>query len=450
MKIIVDAFGGDNAPEEIVNASLLALYNHRDLKITLVGKSEVIQDNLINKKYDQARLDIVDAREVIGPDEHPVEAIRTKKDSSIVRGIELLKSKPDEYIGFVSAGSTGALLSAAVLKLGRLKGISRPALAPLLPTAKGTPVLLIDAGANMDVKPINLVQFALMGSAYMSEVFGVSKPRVGLLNVGTEDSKGNILAKESFPLLKQLPVNFVGNMEARYLLSGDYDVVVADGFDGNVLLKSTEGACKILLKEIKAAMLGSLSGKIGALFLKKSLKRVAKKFDYEGLSAAVLLGVKGLVVKGHGSCKAREFLSTIEHLITMGGSNINKTIEATTKDIDLEHLMKKAEVEADLNIGKGSPEERAEKLAEHKNMQFENAIKEKIFSKEESSEERGKVEDGVENLLSQKSEETVVSSEEEEKVSTQQNSPEQVVENGNMDKVECSLGEIIDEQEEEK
>ena len=191
------------------------MYNHRDLKITLVGKSEVIQDNLINKKYDQARLDIVDAREVIGPDEHPVEAIRTKKDSSIVRGIELLKSKPDEYIGFVSAGSTGALLSAAVLKLGRLKGISRPALAPLLPTAKGTPVLLIDAGANMDVKPINVVQFALMGSAYMSEVFGVSKPRVGLLNVGTEDSKGNILAKESFPLLKQLPVNFVGNMEAR-------------------------------------------------------------------------------------------------------------------------------------------------------------------------------------------------------------------------------------------
>jgi len=348
MKIIIDAFGGDNAPAEVINASLLALYKYKNLKITLVGKSEIIQDNLKGKKYDQSRLDIVDAREVITCDESPVDAIRNKKDSSIVRAIELLKEKPDEYIGFVSAGSTGALLSGAVLKLGRIKGVVRPALAPLLPTAKGTPVMLIDAGANMDVKPINLVQFALMGSAYMHKVLGISKPRVALLNVGTEDLKGNELTKETLPLLKQLPINFVGNMEARDFLSGNYDVVVADGFSGNVLLKSTEGACKILLKELKNAMLGSLRGKIGALFLKKSLKQVVKKFDYEGLGGSVLLGAKGVVVKGHGSSKAREFLSAIEHLIAMGESDVNKTIEKVISEVDIERLEEKAEIDAQL------------------------------------------------------------------------------------------------------
>lgn len=349
MKILIDAFGGDNAPEEIVNASLLALYKHKNLKITLVGKSEIIQDFLHGKKYDQSRLNIVDAREVITCEESPVDAIRTKKDSTIVRGIELLKDKPDEYSGFVSAGSTGALLSASVLKLGRIKGVVRPALAPLLPTAKGTPVMLIDAGANMDVKPVNLVQFALMGHTYMNKVLGISKPRVALLNVGTEEAKGNELTKATLPLLKQLPINFVGNMEARDFLSGNYDVVVADGFDGNVLLKSTEGACKILLKEIKGAMLGSLSGKIGALFLKKSLKKVIKKFDYEGLGGSVLLGAKGVVIKGHGSSKAREFLSAIEHLIAMGDSNVNKTIEEAIAEVDMEHLEQKAEIDAHLN-----------------------------------------------------------------------------------------------------
>jgi len=348
MKIIIDAFGGDNAPEEVVNASLLALYKYKKLKITLVGKSEVIQDSLHGKKYDQSRLDIVDAREVITCEESPVDAIRTKKDSSIVRGIELLKSKPDEYSGFVSAGSTGALLSATVLKLGRIKGVIRPALSPLLPTAKGTPVMLIDAGANVDVKPINLVQFALMGHAYMSKVLGISKPRVALLNVGTEDSKGNELTKASLPLLKQLPINFVGNMEARDFLSGNYDVVVADGFVGNVLLKATEGACKILFKEIKSAMLGSFRGKIGALFLKKPLKKVVKKFDYEGLGGSVLLGAKGVVIKGHGSSKAREFLSAIEHLIAMGECDINKTIEEAIAEVDMERLEQKAMIDAQL------------------------------------------------------------------------------------------------------
>ncbi len=344
MKIIVDAFGGDNAPAEIVNASLLALYNHRDLKITLVGKADVIQDNLQGKKYDQARLDIVDAREVISCDESPVEAIRTKRDSSIVRGIELLKEKPDEYSGFISAGSTGAILSAAVLKLGRIKGVVRPALAPLLPTVKGTPVMLVDAGANVDVKPVNLVQFAVLGNTYMQKVMGIKKPRVALLNVGTEEAKGNELVKETYPLLKQLDINFVGNMEGRDLLSGNCDIVVADGFSGNVLLKSTEGACKLLMKEIKKIMLGSIRGKIGALFLKKPLKKLAKQFDYESLGGSVLLGTKGLVVKAHGSSKAKEFLYTIEQLLDVAKTSITKDIETNISQISMERLEEKAKI----------------------------------------------------------------------------------------------------------
>lgn len=352
MKIIVDAFGGDNAPQEIVNASLLAMYKHKDLKITLVGKAEVIQDNLQGKKYDQARLDIVDAREVISCDEAPVDAIRTKKDSSIVKGIELLKQKPDEYAGFISAGSTGALLSAAVLKLGRIKGVVRPALSPLLPTEKGTPVMLVDAGANMDVKPVNLVQFAIMGNTYMKKVMGVKKPRIALLSVGTENTKGNELVKETLPLLKHLDINFVGNMEARDVLSGKYDVVVADGFSGNVLLKATEGACKLMLRQIKSAMLGSFRGKIGALFLKKPLKKVLKTFDYEAFGGSVFLGTKGIVVKAHGSSKTREFLYTIQQLMEIAKNDINKDIEQAISQLSMERLEEKAKMGAEIEVSK--------------------------------------------------------------------------------------------------
>lgn len=346
MKILVDAFGGDNAPEEIVNASLLALFKHKDLKITLVGKAEIIQDNLVGKKYDQARLDIIDAREVIGCDEAPVEAIRTKKDSSIVRAIEELKAKPDEYSAFVSAGSTGALLSAAVLKLGRIKGINRPVLAPVLPTAKGTPAILVDSGANMDAKPINLVQFAMLAHVYMNKVLGVQKPRVALLNVGVEEAKGNELTKEVYPLLKQLPINFVGNMEAREFLSGDYDIIVADGFSGNVLLKSTEGALKMLMNEIKSAIMSGFLSKIGGLLMKSKIKDLKKKFDYEGFGGSVLLGTKGVVIKAHGSTKAKGFLAAIEQAMAVGQSNILPVIEKEFEKMQsMDHLQEKAETD---------------------------------------------------------------------------------------------------------
>ncbi len=343
MKILVDAFGGDNAPEEIINASLLALFKHKDLKITLVGKAEVIQDCLVGKKYDQARLDILDAREVIGCDEAPVEAIRTKKDSSIVRAIEELKTKPDEYCAFVSAGSTGALLSASVLKLGRLKGVNRPVLAPILPTAKGTPVMLVDSGANMDAKSNNLVQFAMLAHVYMNKVLGVQKPRVALLNVGVEEAKGNELTKEVYPLLKQLPINFVGNMEAREFLSGDYDIVVADGFSGNVLLKSSEGALKMLMTEIKSTIMSGFWSKMGGLLMKGKMKDLKKKFDYEGFGGSVLLGTKGIVIKAHGSTKAKGFLAAIEQAMVIGQSNILTVIESEFEKMQsVDYLQEKA------------------------------------------------------------------------------------------------------------
>ena len=384
MKIIVDAFGGDNAPSEIINASLLALYKHKTLKITLVGKADVIQDHLQGKKYDHARLDIFDARQVIGTDEAPVEAIRTKKDSSIVRAIELLKEKPDEYSAVISAGSTGALLSAAVLKLGRIKGVIRPALTPLLPTAKGTPVMLADAGANMDIKPINILQFAIMANTYMTNVLGIKRPRIALLNVGVEDVKGNEFARECFPLLKQMPINFVGNMEARDFLSGDYDIVLAEGFSGNVLLKSTEGACKMLMKELKNVLMSSFRGKIGGLLIKKPLKQLLKRFDYEGLGGSVLLGTKGLVIKAHGSSKAKQFLSVIDQALEVGNASINKEIEKEIAKLSIERLEQKAQTSSQIENGKKQEqlekEKQKEVQTEPNTKEFEEELKKETLS----------------------------------------------------------------------
>ncbi len=333
MKIIIDAFGGDNAPTEVVKATLLALFSDKDLEIVLVGKEEEIKAELKGKGYDEKRLQIVNATEIIDCNEAPVEAIRTKKDSSLVVAIEKLK-QDNQIVGLISAGSTGALLSGAVLKIGRIKGVNRPALAPILPTQTGGSVMLTDCGANMDCKPINLAQFALMGSLYMEKIMGIQNPKVALLNVGVEDAKGNELVKQALPLLKKLPINFVGNMEACDLLSGKYDVVVSDGFSGNVLLKGTEGAIKILMKLVKGSIKSSFTSKIGGLLIKKPLKNTLKKFDQSKLGGSPFLGVKQLVVKAHGSSKAAEFYSTIQQLKKLASSNINQTIEQELEKID--------------------------------------------------------------------------------------------------------------------
>lgn len=303
MKIILDAFGGDYAPAEVIAGGLDALAKRRDLSLIFAGKEAEIEAVLKGRSYDAGRVEILNAPEVISCEEEPTAAIKRKPDSSLCVGFRRLKE--DEAVkGFVSAGSTGAFLVGATLKLGRIKGISRPALCPVLPTEKdGKQVLLLDAGTNADCKPINLLQFALMGAAY-AEAQGVVAPKVALLSNGTEDTKGNALNREVFPLLKDAGINFVGNMEARDILSGETDVVVTDGFAGNVALKSLEGGIASLMAVMKQEIMSTLKGKIGGLLLKDAFRAIKNKMDYNKQGGAVFLGVEKVVVKAHGSSKA--------------------------------------------------------------------------------------------------------------------------------------------------
>lgn len=322
IKIVVDAFGGDNAPEEIVKGCVMAIENIENIHIVLSGKEQDIKSELSKYKYDENRISILNAIDVITNDESPTMAIKQKTDSSLVKAFDLAKDNED-VIGLLSAGSTGAVLTGGFLKFGRLKGISRPALCPVLPTIKGTSVCICDCGANMDCKPEYLDQFAVMGNAYL-EILGVKEPRIGLLNVGTEDHKGDTRAKETFELLSQRKdtLNFVGNMEARDLLSGDYDLVVTDGFAGNVLLKSTEGAVKNILAVLKEEIKSSMMSKLGALFMKNAFKGIKARFDYKKHGGAVLLGCKKLLVKAHGSSNAESIAVCISQIIAMHNGNL--------------------------------------------------------------------------------------------------------------------------------
>lgn len=317
MKVVVDIFGGDNAPDEIIGGCMMALARHKDLSVVMCGDEDVIKQKLM-RFNDLSRIEIMHAKEVVTNDDVPTDAIRGKKNSSLVVGLERLKSDP-ECIGFVSAGSTGAVLTGAFLKVGRIKGVLRPALAPLLPTVQGgKEVLLIDCGANVDCKPQMLVQFAYMGSAYMQTVKNIETPRVGLLSNGTEDKKGNELTKEAFSLLKnEKTLNFAGNMEAREIFSGDYDVVVADGFYGNVALKSCEGAALMVMKSLKREITSGFWSKIGALFMKKAFSSLKNKMDYNKRGGAPFIGVEKPVIKAHGSSKAESICGAIGQVLEM-------------------------------------------------------------------------------------------------------------------------------------
>lgn len=311
MKIIVDAMGGDNAPEQIVLGAIDALCEDKQLEVTLVGDTDAICKVLAGKKYDDNRLEIIDAKDVITNDDSPTMAIKTKKESSLVKAFEALNR--DDVDGFVSAGSTGAVLVGAFMKVGRIKGVSRPALAPVLPTLKGNGVVLCDCGANVDCKPVNLQHFAIMASAYAEGMLGVKNARVGLLNNGAEAHKGNELTQEAYKLLSETRgINFVGNCEARDILSGDYDVVVCDGFNGNIALKSAEGTANTMLKLIKDGVYsGGLKSKLGALLLKSVFKNVKKKMDYNAHGGACFLGVNKIVVKSHGASKSKSITASI-------------------------------------------------------------------------------------------------------------------------------------------
>jgi len=332
MKIIVDAFGGDNAPAEIIKGAVEALKQNAEIKLVLSGKNDVILKELEKYTFDSSRIEILDAQEVIGNNEHPTMAIREKKESSLVKGLYRLKDD-EEIAAMVSAGSTGAFLTGAMLIVGRLDGIDRPALSPILPTITYGHTMLIDCGANMDCKPEYLVQFAVMGSAYMQAIYGIQSPKVGLLSVGTEDEKGNAQTKAAFELLKKAPINFVGNMEARDAVSGDYDVLVADGFVGNVMLKSLEGAMNLMMTALKQSVMERTLSKIGAVLMKPSLKKLKNRLDYNKIGGAPFLGCKKIVIKTHGSSTAQTFTAAILQAASMAKQNLIEKIQTGLSNI---------------------------------------------------------------------------------------------------------------------
>jgi glycerol-3-phosphate acyltransferase PlsX len=325
MKIVLDVYGGDYAPTEILKGAVMALNCEKPISLVLTGKEDEIKRELELLGCDMSRVEIINAPEVITNDDVPTAAIRSKKNSSLVAALNALKERED-CLGMVSAGSTGAVLAGSMFLLGRIKGISRPALAPLLPTFEGGEVLLIDCGANVDCKPQNLMDFATMGSAYMKHVKGINQPKVALLSNGVENKKGNELNKEAFRLLSTAPgINFVGNMEARDCLSGDYDVLVTDGFAGNIALKSHEGATIFILKALKESIRG-FRAKLGALLIKDTLKSLMRRLDYNNMGGAPFLGVKKLVVKSHGSSKAKAICASILQVKRMAEANLIRQI----------------------------------------------------------------------------------------------------------------------------
>lgn len=323
-RVVLDAMGGDNAPCEVVKGAVKAVKDCDDINVILVGVEDIVKAELNKYTYPNDRIAVVNADEVIKTDEKPTVAIR-KKNSSIVVGLNIVKEGMAD--AFVSAGNSGAVLAGGMLLVGRVKGIERPPFAPLIPTEKGVAILL-DCGANVDARPSHLVQFAILGSLYMEHVVGIKNPTVALLNIGAEEDKGNALCKETYPLLKECKdINFIGNIEAREVPAGAADVVVSEGFAGNIALKMLEGTGRTILSIVKEAMMSSTRTKIGALLVKPALKGAFKKFDATSYGGAPLLGCKGLVVKTHGNAKMGEIYNTIMQCRTFKKQNINDKIK---------------------------------------------------------------------------------------------------------------------------
>ena len=331
MRIILDGMGGDNAPGAIVEGAVLAS-KEIDHEIVIIGKEEIINQELKKYKYNNDKITVADAREVISNDEAPVRAVRSKKDSSIVKGINMVKNGEGDI--FISAGSTGALLSGGLFILGRIQGIDRPALASIYPIVGGDPSLLVDAGANAECKPNNLLEFGIMGNIYMEKVIGRPSPRVGLVNIGTEAAKGSTLTKAAYELLEQSNMNFVGNVEAREVPKSACDVIVCDGFTGNVVLKLTEGLAWNILQVIKKKFTDGVKAKLGAALLIDKLGELKKEFDYSEYGGAPILGVKGPIVKMHGSSSANAVKNTILKGIPFVEENVVETIQNSVLEIE--------------------------------------------------------------------------------------------------------------------
>ena len=337
VKIVVDAMGGDFAPKQQVLGAVEALNNDKELYLILCGDETQIKAELSACKYDASHVEIVHTTETISMEEIPTKAVKTKKDSSLVVAFRMLKEGKAD--GLVSSGSTGAVLTAGVLVLGRLKGVSRPALCPIIPNHRGEGTFLCDCGANLECKPINMAHFAMMASAYAETVYGVKNPRVGLLNNGTEDHKGLLLQQETNALLKTLEcINYTGNVEGRELMYGDIDVLVSDGFTGNIAMKAVEGCGKTVSTILKREYKKNLFRKICALLSRGVIKNVKKGLDYEGLGGAMFLGLSKAVVKGHGNSKAHNFSVCIKQAANaVRGDMVNK-IKTMIDGVDLKAI----------------------------------------------------------------------------------------------------------------
>ena len=330
VKVAVDAMGGDFAPAEPVKGAVEALQENEKIFVYLVGREEEIRRELRQYTYPEERLSVVPASEVIETGEPPVAAIQKKKDSSLVVGLTMVRR--GEADAFVSSGSTGAVLVGGQAIVRKIKGVERAPLAPLIPTEKGVS-LLIDCGANVDARPNHLVQFAAMGSIYMEYVMGVRKPTVAIVNIGAEEEKGNALVKETFPLLRACKdIHFIGNIEARDIPKGKADVIVTEAFVGNVILKLYEGVGSVLIHKVKEGMLSSLRSKIGALLVKPALKQTLKSFDASEYGGAPLLGLRGLVVKTHGSARAVEIRHSIQQCLQFREQALNEKIQQYLTD----------------------------------------------------------------------------------------------------------------------
>ena len=333
MKIVVDGMGGDNAPKSNVEGVVNAIKEY-NVDIIITGDKDLLEKEFSNYEFDKSKLEIIHTTEVIENEDKPVKAIRTKKDSSMVVGLRLVKEGRAQ--AFISAGNTGAVLSGGVFIVGRIKGIDRPCLCPALPNVKKGMTLIADGGANADCKPINLVQFAGMSNIYASRVLGINKPKVALANIGIEEGKGNDLVKKSYEELKNLDLNFIGNIEAREVINAYADIIVCDGFTGNILLKSTEGVAMSIMKLVKDTLLSSTKGKIGAMLIKDDLKKVKSYMDYSEYGGAPLLGVNGGVIKAHGSSDPKAIKNAINQGIKFAKGNVVKDIERFLENNNVE------------------------------------------------------------------------------------------------------------------
>ncbi len=331
MRIILDGMGGDHAPAAIVEGAVQAS-KEIDHEIHIIGQEELINAELSKYKFNPDKIFVIDAREVITNDDAPVRAVRSKKDSSIVKGINMVKNGEGDI--FISAGSTGALMAGGLFLLGRIQGIDRPALASVYPILGSKASLLLDAGANAECKPNNLLEFGIMGNIYMEKVLGRENPRVGLVNLGAEAAKGNTLTKAAYELLEQSHLNFVGNVEAREVPKGACDVIVADGFTGNVILKLTEGLAWNILQTMKRKFTDGVKAKLGAALLLDKIGELKKDFDYSEYGGAPILGVKGPIVKMHGSSSANGVKNTILKGIPFVEGKVVETIQNSVLEIE--------------------------------------------------------------------------------------------------------------------